>query len=40
LILPCNRWVEIQRFFKQTGRVILPLTVRAVLNEEIATRLV
>jgi site-specific DNA-methyltransferase (adenine-specific) len=31
---------EIQRFFKQTGRVIVPLTVREILNEEIATRLV
>ncbi|MEO8735557.1 MAG: hypothetical protein ABI380_03360 [Edaphobacter sp.] len=30
---------EIQRFFKQTGRVIVPLTVREILNEEIAMKL-
>lgn len=31
---------EIQRFFKQTGRVIVPLTVREILDEEIAMKLV
>ncbi len=31
---------EIQRFFKQTGRVIVPLTVREILNDEIAMKLV
>jgi hypothetical protein len=30
---------EIQRFFKQTGRVIVPLTVKEILNEEIAMKL-
>jgi len=30
---------EIQRFFKQTGRVIVPLTVREILDEEIAMKL-
>ncbi len=30
---------EIQRFFKQTGRVIVPLTVREILEEEIAMKL-
>jgi DNA modification methylase len=31
---------EIQRFFKQTGRIIVPLTVRQILDEEIAMKLV
>lgn len=31
---------EIQRFFKQTGRVIVPLTVREILEDEIAMKLV
>jgi hypothetical protein len=31
---------EIQRFFEQTGRVIVPLTVREILNDEIAMKLV
>lgn len=31
---------EIQRFFRQTGRVIVPLTVREILDEEIAMKLV
>ena len=31
---------EIQRFFKQTGRVIVPLTVREILDDEIAMKLV
>jgi site-specific DNA-methyltransferase (adenine-specific) len=31
---------EIQRFFKQTGRVIVPLTVREILADEIAMKLV
>jgi hypothetical protein len=31
---------EIQRFFRQTGRVIVPLTVREILNDEIAMKLV
>jgi hypothetical protein len=31
---------EIQRFFKQTGRVIVPLTVRQILEDEIAMKLV
>jgi len=31
---------EISRFFKQTGRVIVPLTVKAILEDEIAMRLV
>jgi DNA modification methylase len=31
---------EIQRFFKQTGRVIVPLTVSEILNDEIAMKLV
>jgi DNA modification methylase len=31
---------EIQRFFKQTGRVIVALTVREILDEEIAMKLV
>jgi site-specific DNA-methyltransferase (adenine-specific) len=30
---------EIQRFFKQTGRVIVPLTVKEILDEEIAMKL-
>ena len=30
---------EISRFFKQTGRVIVPLTVREILDEEIAYKL-
>jgi len=30
---------EIQRFFKQTGRVIVPLTVKKILDEEIAMKL-
>ena len=30
---------EIQRFFKQTGRIIVPLTVREILDEEIAMKL-
>ena len=30
---------EIQRFFKQTGRVIVALTVREILEDEIAMRL-
>jgi len=30
---------EIQRFFKQTGRVIVPLTVQQILEEEIAMKL-
>ena len=30
---------EIQRFFRQTGRVIVPLTVREILEDEIAMRL-
>ena len=30
---------EIQRFFKQTGRIIVPLTVREILEEEIAMKL-
>ena len=30
---------EIQRFFKQTGRLIVPLTVKEILEEEIAMRL-
>ena len=31
---------EISRFFKQTGRVIVPLTVREILDEQIAHKLV
>ena len=31
---------EIQRFFKQTGRVIVALTVREILEDEIAMKLV
>ena len=31
---------EIGRFFKQTGRVIVPLTVRDILDEQIAHKLV
>jgi site-specific DNA-methyltransferase (adenine-specific) len=31
---------EISRFFKQTGRVIVPLTVKAILEDEIAMKLV
>jgi DNA modification methylase len=31
---------EISRFFKQTGRVIVPLTVKEILEDEIAMRLV
>ena len=30
---------EIGRFFKQTGRVIVPLTVRDILDEQIAHKL-
>ncbi|MEO7028492.1 MAG: DNA methyltransferase [Acidobacteriaceae bacterium] len=30
---------EIQRFFKQTGRIIVPLTVKQILEEEIAMKL-
>jgi hypothetical protein len=30
--------MEIQRFFKQTGRVIVPLTVREIRNDEIAMK--
>jgi hypothetical protein len=30
---------EIGRFFKQTGKVIIPLTVREVLDEQIAMKL-
>jgi len=30
---------EISRFFKQTGRVIIPLTVREILDEQIAHKL-
>jgi hypothetical protein len=30
---------EIQRFFKQTGRIIVPLTVREILQDEIAMKL-
>jgi hypothetical protein len=30
---------EIQRFFKQTGCVIVPLTVKEILDEEIAMKL-
>ena len=30
---------EIQRFFKQTGRIIVPLTVKEILDEEIAMKL-
>ena len=30
---------EIQRFFKQTGRIIVPLTVREILDEEISMKL-
>ena len=31
---------EISRFFKQTGRVIVPLTVREIIDDEIAMKLV
>lgn len=31
--------VEVNRFFKQTGKVIVPLTVREILDEEIARKL-
>ncbi len=30
---------EMSRFFKQTGRVIVPLTVQEILDEEIAHKL-
>ena len=30
---------EVNRFFKQTGKVIIPLTVREILDEEIARKL-
>ena len=30
---------EISRFFKQSGRVIIPLTVQEILDEEIAHKL-
>ena len=30
---------EIGRYFKQTGRVIVPLTVREILDEQIAHKL-
>lgn len=30
---------EISRFFKQTGKVIIPLTVQEILDEEIAHKL-
>ena len=30
---------EVQRFFKQTGRIIVPLTVREILEDEIAMKL-
>lgn len=31
---------EISRFFKQTGKVIVPLTVQEILDEQIAHKLV
>jgi hypothetical protein len=31
---------EIQRFFRQTGKVIVPLTVREILDEQIGHKLV
>jgi len=30
---------EVDRFFKQTGKAIVPLTVREILDEEIARKL-
>jgi hypothetical protein len=30
---------EVGRFFKQSGKVIIPLTVREILDEEIARKL-
>jgi hypothetical protein len=30
---------EIQRFFRQTGNVIIPLTVQEILNDQIAYKL-
>ena len=30
---------EISRFFKQSGRIIIPLTVQEILDEEIAHKL-